>query len=68
VPSQVILNVTQNYMVAAVNRLTLISSLEELFARVQVFGTELTLAKYRQKEWSSEHMDEVIAEMRRGLN
>ena len=55
-PSQVILDVTQNYMVASVNRLTLISSLEELFARVQVFGTELALAKYCQKEWPSEHM------------
>jgi hypothetical protein len=50
VPSQVILDVMQNYTVAAVNRMTLISCLEELFARVQVFGTELALAKYCQKE------------------
>jgi hypothetical protein len=53
VPSQVILDVTQNHMVASVNRLTLISCLEELFARVQVFGTELALARYCQKEWPS---------------
>jgi hypothetical protein len=68
VPSQVILDVTQNHMVASVNRLTLISCLEELFARVQVFGTELALAKYCQKEWPSEHMDQVVAEMKRVLN
>ena len=68
VPSQVILDVTQNHMVAAVNRLTLISCLEELFARVQVFGTELALAKYCQKEWPSEEMDQAIAELKRGLN
>jgi hypothetical protein len=68
VPSQVILDTTQNHMVAAVNRLTLISCLEELFARVQVFGTELALAKYCQKEWPSEKMDQGVAEMKRGLN
>jgi hypothetical protein len=68
VPNQVILDVTQNYTVASVNRMTLISCLEDHFVRVQVFGTELALAKYCQKEWPSEHMDEVIAEMRRGLN
>jgi hypothetical protein len=68
VPSQVILDTTQNHMVAAVNRLTLISCLEELFSRVQVFGTELALAKYYQKEWPSEEMDQVIAEMKRVLN
>ena len=68
VPSQVILDVTQNHMVAAVNRLTLISCLEELFARVQVFGTELALAKYCQKEWPSGEMDQAVAEMKRGLN
>jgi hypothetical protein len=68
VPSQVILDVTQNHMVASVNRLTLISCLEELFVRVQVFGTELALAKYCQKEWPGEYMDQVVAEMKRGLN
>jgi hypothetical protein len=68
VPSQVILDTTQNYLVASVNRLTLISSLEELFARVQVFGTELALARYCQKEWPSEGMDLAVAEMMRGLN
>jgi hypothetical protein len=62
VPRQVILDVTQNYMVASVNRLTLISSLEELFARVQIFGTELALAKYCQKEWPSEEIDQAVAE------
>ena len=68
VPSQIILDTTQNHMVAAVNRLTLISCLEELFARVQVFGTELALAKCCQKEWPSGEMDQAVAEMKRGLN
>ena len=49
VPSEVILDVTQNYMVACVNRPSLISALEDHFFRVQIFGTELALAKYRQK-------------------
>jgi hypothetical protein len=68
VPSQVIVDVTQNYTVACVNRMTFISCLEDHFARVQVFGTELALAKYCQREWPSEEMDQVIAEMKRGLN
>jgi hypothetical protein len=42
--------------------------LEELFARVQVFGTELALARYCQKEWPSEHMLQAVTEMGRGLN
>jgi hypothetical protein len=40
VSSRVILDVTQNYTVACVNR-TLISCLEDHFARVRVFGTEM---------------------------
>jgi hypothetical protein len=39
VPSQVILDVTQNYMAASVNRLSLISALEDHLFRVQIFGT-----------------------------
>jgi hypothetical protein len=67
-PSEVILDVTQNYTVACVNRMTLISCLEDHFARVQVFGTELALAKYCQKKWPNEELDQAIAEMKRGLN
>ena len=68
VPSEVILDTAQNYLAASINRLSLISSLEDVFARVQVFGTELALAKYCQKEWPSAHMDQVVTEMMRGLN
>ena len=70
VPSQVILDVTQNYMVACVNQLSLISAFEDHFTRVQIFGTELALAKYCQKEWPSAEMDQAVAEMvrERGLN
>jgi hypothetical protein len=45
------------------DRMTLIASLEELFARVQIFGTELALAKYCQKERPSEqhHGTTIVA-------
>jgi hypothetical protein len=67
VPTEVVLDTSQNYLVASVHRMTLIACLEELFARVQIFGTELALAKYCQKEWPRQYKDEVIAEMKRGL-
>ena len=34
----------------------LIIALEEFSGRVQVFGNDLTLAKYCQKEWPSEQI------------
>jgi hypothetical protein len=37
--------------------------LEEFFGRVQIFGKELTLAKYCQKEWPSERANQAVAEM-----
>jgi hypothetical protein len=40
-------------------------ALEEFCGRVQIFGTELTLAKYYQKEWSSDVTEMV---RNRGLN
>jgi hypothetical protein len=61
VPTQVILDTAQNYLLASVHRFTLISCLEDLFARVQIFGTELALAKYCRKEWPDEHMNQVVA-------
>jgi hypothetical protein len=39
--------------------------LEEFFGWVQIFGNALTLAKYCQKEWPSEHMDRAVAEIMR---
>jgi hypothetical protein len=60
VPAEVVLDTSQNYLVASVRRMTLIACLEELFARVQIFGTELALAKYCQKEWPSEEMDQAV--------
>jgi hypothetical protein len=36
---------------AAVYRMALVIALEEFFACVQIFGTELALAKYWQKKW-----------------
>ena len=41
----------------------LIVALEEFFGRVQVFGTDLALVKYCQKEGPSERADQPTAEM-----
>jgi hypothetical protein len=37
---------------------------------VQIFGNELTLAKYCQKEWPNEEIDRAVAALvrERGLN
>lgn len=45
-------------------------ALETHFGRVQIFGNELTFAKYCQKEWPDEHMKQVVAGIihKRGLN
>jgi hypothetical protein len=51
---------------AAVYRTALIVALEEFFGRVQIFGDALTLAKYCQKEWPSESIDRLVAEIVRG--
>jgi hypothetical protein len=55
---------------ATVYRTGLIIALEEFFGRVQIFGDELTLAKYCQKERPTERGNQVVAEMvrSRGLN
>jgi hypothetical protein len=55
---------------ANVLRTGLIIALEDFFGRVQVFGNELTLAKYCQKEWPSGRADQAVAELvrSRGLN
>jgi hypothetical protein len=47
----------------------LIVALEEFFGRVQIFGNELTLAKYCQKERPSEGGKQAVDEMvrNRGL-
>jgi hypothetical protein len=46
----------------------LIVALEEFFGRVQVFGTDLALVKYCQKEGPSERADQPAAEMVRIAN
>jgi hypothetical protein len=55
-------------MLATVYRIALVIALEELFARVQIFGTELALAKYCQKKWPGARMDQAVADLGRGLN
>jgi hypothetical protein len=60
----------RSLFMAHVYRTALVFALEELFGRVQIFGSELTLAKYCQKEWPSERGKQAIDEMmrNRGLN
>ena len=63
VPSFVMLDVAQDPFMATVYRTGLIIALEEFFGRVQIFGSELTLAKYCQKEWPSERGNQAVAEI-----
>jgi hypothetical protein len=66
----IMLEVAQDSFMAAVYRTALVVALEEFFGHVQIFGDELTLAKYCQKEWPTERMDQIVASMvrNRGLN
>jgi hypothetical protein len=69
-PSFVMLDIAQDPFMATVYRTGLIIALEEFFGRVRIFGSELTLAKYCQKEWPSARADQAVSEMvrNRGLN
>jgi hypothetical protein len=60
----------QDLLLAQVNRTALIMALETHFGRVQIFSHELAFAKYCQKEWSGETINQVVAGLinRRGLN
>jgi hypothetical protein len=53
-PYYLILDIAPDPFVARVYRTALVFALEQFFGRVQIFGSELTLAKYVQKEWPSE--------------
>ena len=68
--SHIMLDVSQDPFMAAVYRTALVVALEEFFGREQIFGDELTLAKYCQKEWPGESIDRAVAELvrERGLN
>jgi hypothetical protein len=57
-------------LVAQINWTALIMALETDFGRVQIFSDEPTFAKYCQKEWPNQRMDQVVANImgKRGLN
>jgi hypothetical protein len=57
-------------MLVAVYRIALVIALEEFFACVQIFGTELALAKYCQQKWPGGRGKQALAETvrNRGLN
>jgi hypothetical protein len=64
------LDIAQDPFMANVYRTALIVALEEFFGRVQIFGDDLTLAKYGAKEWPNPELNQMVADMvrRRGLN
>ena len=66
----VMLDMAQDPFMAYVYRTALVFALEELFGRVRIFGSELTLAKYCQQEWPTERGKQAMDEMvrNRGLN
>jgi hypothetical protein len=49
----VMLDIAQDSLMASAYQIALIVALEEFFGRVKIFGNELTLARYCQKEWPS---------------
>ena len=57
------LDTAQGAFMATAYRTALIVALEEFFGRVQVFGTDLALAKYCQEERPSERAGQAVAEM-----
>jgi hypothetical protein len=68
--SHIMLDIAQDPFMASAYRIALIVSLEDFFGRVQLFGDGLTLAKYCQKEWPGEKIDQLVADVirSRGLN
>jgi hypothetical protein len=60
----------QDILLAQINRTALIMALETHFGRVQIFGHEPAFAKYCQKEWPDDRMNQVVAGIisKRGLN
>jgi hypothetical protein len=57
------LDTAQDAFMATAYRMALIVALEEFFGCVQVFGTDLALAKYCQEERPSERAGQAVAEM-----
>jgi hypothetical protein len=51
---------------ATVYRMALVIALEEFFGCVQIFSTELALAKYCQPTWPGERVDQGVTELVHG--
>ena len=51
---------------ATIYRMALVIALEEFFGCVQTFSTELALAKYCQRTWPGERVDQAVTELVRG--
>lgn len=51
----------QDPLLAQIDRTALIMTRETHFDRVRIFGNELAFAKYCQKEWPDERMNQVVA-------
>ena len=59
-PGFVMLDIAQGPFMDTVYRTALIVALERVFWPLQVFGTDLALAKYCQKEWPSERAGQAV--------
>jgi len=70
VTNLVTLAYVQNILVAQINWTALIMALDTDFGRVQTFTEEPAFANYCQKEWPSQRMDQLVANIMRkhGLN
>jgi hypothetical protein len=51
----------KDVLLAQINRNALIMALETHFGRVQISSSELAMAKYCQKEWPSDSINQVVA-------
>ena len=59
----VMLDAATEPLMAAVHRMALVIALEEFFGRVQIFGTELAMAKHCQDKWPSKRMNQAVADL-----
>jgi hypothetical protein len=59
----------QDTLPAQINRTAVIMAWKMHFGRAQILSDEVAFAKYRQKEWPNQRMDQVVANMaKRELN
>jgi hypothetical protein len=71
VPNEILLDPTQNQLMATINRQALIVCFESLFDCVEIFADQLGFAKHLLKRWPhNEQLKQALADVLRvrGLN